>query len=271
MRTYRLLLVFPFLTWLLAGVSVAYAQCGIPGQYLAADGTCQCPEGTYHDRSTVACEQTTCPPDAGRTYTLECACPEGTVAEVGEYTTETGVAYTLVDACVAPEPDGPSRGGLIGGILDTFLPSSIFLPASQRISDGYDSMVNGSGLERVVGAVSLIGVVAEAGLVVASGVGAARAVSGALAARAAAAGAKAAMGRTAGSLVSRIGSAELPQIVRQTGPMLRTLLQQMKQVGLKTTRQNLLQVINEARAAQGLSAWGMSNIDIVLKGIGLVL
>lgn len=271
MRPLHLLVALAFLLGVFAGVSVAQAQCGIPGQYLAADGTCKCPEGTYHDRSTVACEQTTCPPEAGRTYTLECACPEGTVAEVGEYTTETGVSYTLVDACLPPEPDGPNRGGLIGGILDTFLPSSIFVPASQRIRDGYDSMVNGSGFERVLGAVSLIGLAAEAGLVVASGVGAARAVSGAMAARAAAAGARAAMGRTAGSLVSRIGTADLPQIVRQTGPMLRTLLQQMKQVGLKTTRQNLLQVINEARAAQGLPAWGMSNIEILLKGIGAVL
>ena len=68
----------------------AAAQCGIPGQYLAADGTCQCPEGYYHDRSTVACEQVECPEGAGRTYTLECACPEGTVAETTPLTTETG-------------------------------------------------------------------------------------------------------------------------------------------------------------------------------------
>jgi hypothetical protein len=30
-------------------------------------------------------------------------------------------------------------------------------------------------------------------------------------------------------------------------------------------------VLNQARAAQGLPTWGMSNLEIVLKGIGLAL
>jgi hypothetical protein len=239
---------------------------------MAADGTCQCPEGTYHDRGTVACEQTTCPPEAGRTYTYECACPEPLVGQYGEYTTETGHTYSLMEACAPPgSGDTSQAGGLAGGILDTILPSSIFFPASQRVADGYDSMVNGSGLERLAGAASLVGVAAEAGLVMVSLVGAARAASGVLAARAAARAAGAAASQTAGKLVARIASAELPQIVGQTRPLLRTLLQQMKQAGVAINRQNLLGVLNQARAAQGLPTWGMSNLEIVLKGIGLAL
>jgi hypothetical protein len=271
MRLFRLLLGLVFLTWLLSGTSAALAQCGIPGQYLAADGTCKCPEGTYHDRGTVACEQTTCPPEAGRTYTMECSCPAGTVGQVGNYTTETGHPYTLVEACVAPGSGDTAQGGGLGGVLDTILPSSLILPASQRIRDGYDSMVNGSGLERLAGAASLVGVAAEAGLVVVSVVGAVRGVSGVLAARAAARAAGAAVTQTAGRLVARIGSAELPQIVGQTRPLLQTLLRQMKAAGMKATRENLLAVMNQARAAAGLPPWGMSSLEIVLKGIGLVL
>lgn len=271
MRPLHLVVAFAFLLGVFAGVSVAQAQCGIPGQYMGADGNCVCPEGTYHDRSTVACEQTTCPPEAGRTYTLECACPEGTVAQFGEYTTETGVGYTLVEACGAPDSGGVSQGGgLIGGILNTILPSSIFFPAGERFNDGYDSMVNGSGLERLAGAASLIGLAAEAGLAVVTLTGAARAAAGAIAARTAARAAAATMAQTAAKVVSRIGAAELPQIVNQTRPLLRTLLQQMKQAGTAINRQNILNVINQARQAQGLPAWGMSNMEILLKGIGMI-
>lgn len=271
MRPLHVLVALATLIGVFAGVSIAQAQCGIPGQYLGADGNCQCPEGTYHDQRTVACEQTTCPPEAGRTYTLECACPEGTVAQFGEYTTETGVGYSLVEACGAPDSGGVSQGGgLIGGILDTFLPSSIFFPASQRATDGYDSMVNGSGLERVAGAVSLIGLAAEAGLAVVTLTGAARAAAGAIATRAAARAAGGVMAQTAAKVVSRIGASELPQIVNQTRPLLRTLFQQMKAAGTPLTRQNILNVLNQARQAQGLPAWGMSNIEILLKGIGMI-
>jgi hypothetical protein len=185
-------------------------------------------------------------------------------AEVGSYTTETGVGYTLVDACVAP------GSGMGEGIVNTLLPSSLLVPAGQRMRDGYDSMVNGSGFERVLGAASLIGLVAEAGLVVVTLGGAATAAAGAIATRMAARKAGAALIQTAGQVVSRIGAAELPQIVNQTRPLLRTLFQQMKAAGTPLTRQNILNVLNHARQAQGLPSWGLANIAILLKGIGMI-
>ncbi len=55
------------------------AGCGLGGYpYPEAEG--DCPQGFYFSRETIACEQITCPAEAGRTYTLECKCPEGTIA-----------------------------------------------------------------------------------------------------------------------------------------------------------------------------------------------
>lgn len=51
------------------------------------DAAYECPEGFYWSRETIACEQTTCPPNSHRNYTLECICDEGygeaTYAEIG--------------------------------------------------------------------------------------------------------------------------------------------------------------------------------------------
>jgi hypothetical protein len=59
-------------------------------------------------RETVACEQAVCPPEAGRTYTLECKCPEGTTAQYDEMTDPaTGNQYNLVAACVLPSTNDP--------------------------------------------------------------------------------------------------------------------------------------------------------------------
>lgn len=59
------------------GVVVSGAGCGVGGYpYPEAEGNC--PQGFYFSRDTIACEQITCPAEAGRTYTLECKCPEGT-------------------------------------------------------------------------------------------------------------------------------------------------------------------------------------------------
>jgi hypothetical protein len=68
----------------------------------------ECPPGMEWSRQTVACEQTVCPPEAGRTYTLECKCPEGTTAEYEELTDpSTGNPYNLVQACVLPSENVP--------------------------------------------------------------------------------------------------------------------------------------------------------------------
>ena len=69
----------------------------------------ECPPGMEWSRETVACEQTVCPPEAGRTYTLECKCPEGTTAEYEELTDPaTGNSYNLVAACVLPSDNVPA-------------------------------------------------------------------------------------------------------------------------------------------------------------------
>lgn len=61
------------------GVVVSRAGCGVGGYPLpAAEG--DCPDGFYFSRETIACEQIQCPDEAGRTYTLECKCPENTTA-----------------------------------------------------------------------------------------------------------------------------------------------------------------------------------------------
>ena len=50
-----------------------------PGYEIVDPGPCGgpndgCIEGFYCSRETIACEQIECPPNAGRTYTLECCC-----------------------------------------------------------------------------------------------------------------------------------------------------------------------------------------------------
>jgi len=245
------------------------AQCGIPGQYLAADGTCQCPEGYYHDRGTVACEQIECPQGAGRTYTLECACPEGTVPETTQMTTETGLGYTLISACVPP---GSSTAGLGEGVVNSFLPSTWFgLPSvGQRWRDGWDSMTNGTGVERLVGAVSLVGMPAEAiawlGLTGIAATWATGKAAGLWAARQAAGAARAA----AGALAARAGAAEMGQIASVSRAPLLSLIQKMKQAGIAINPDNILRLINEARLAQGLAPWGRSSLEIIRRGVGLL-
>lgn len=59
------------------GVVVSRAGCGVGG-YPYPEGEGDCPQGFYFSRETIACEQITCPAEAGRTYTLECKCPENT-------------------------------------------------------------------------------------------------------------------------------------------------------------------------------------------------
>jgi hypothetical protein len=250
----------------------ALAQCGIPGQYEAADGTCQCPPGTYHDRGTVACEQEVCPPEAGRTYTMECKCPDGLVAEQAEMSTDTGFTYNLVTACVPPGSVGEeAEAGLLGDAATTILfPSSIFVSPGQRWRDGVDGLRNGSGLERVAGAASLVGLAAEAGLAVVSLGGLATLAAGRVSAWWAGRQAAAAATRAAGSLAARAGTAEVGSIVAHTrGPMLE-LIGRMKQAGIPITPDNVLRLINEARAAQGLAPWGRSNLEIIRRGIGMV-
>ncbi len=249
----------------------ASAQCGIPGEYEAADGTCQCPPGTYHDRGTVACEQTECPAGAGRTYTMECACPEGTVALYTEMTTETGVVYNLVTACGDPaEAQRPSTAGLVGDAVTTILfPSSIFVSPMDRLRDGWDNLRNGSGLEQLAGAASLVGLVAEAGLAAASMAGLATLAAGKATAWWAGRQAAGAATRAAGRLSARAGAAEVGQIVAQTrGPMLE-LIGRMKQAKIPVTPDTVLRLVNEARAAQGLAPWGKSSLEIIRRGIGL--
>lgn len=257
---------------LLIPTAPASAQCGIPGQYEAADGTCQCPPGTYHDRGTVACEQTECPAGAGRTYTMECACPEGTVALTTEMTTETGVVYNLVTACGDPsDVQDSSTAGMVGDAVTTILfPSSIFVSPRDRMRDGWDNLRNGSGLERLAGAASLVGLAAEAGLSVVTLAGLATAAATRATAWWAGRQAAGAATRAAGTLAARAGTAEVGQIVAQTrGPMLE-LIRRMKQAGIPVTPENILRLVNESRAAQGLAPWGKSSLEIIRRGIGLV-
>ena len=245
----------------------AHAQCGIPGQYQAADGTCQCPPGYYHDRSTVACEQIECPAGAGRTYTLECACPEGTVPEYTGMTTETGLPYNLITACVPPGESGAEGAGVVETIL---FPSAVFVSPRDRMRDGWDSMTRGRGVERLAGAASLAGLLAEAGLSVVTlgglATAAATRVSGMWAGRQAGAAAT----RAAGHLASRAAAAEMGQIASQTQGPLRELVRLMGQAGIPVSPDNVLRLINEARGAQGLAPWGRSNLAIIRRGIGLV-
>ncbi|HTM22716.1 MAG TPA: hypothetical protein VL172_19470, partial [Kofleriaceae bacterium] len=57
-----------------AVAAAATAHAEVPGHNPNLDS--QCSPGYQWSRETVACEQTTCPPGAGRTYTLECNCGE---------------------------------------------------------------------------------------------------------------------------------------------------------------------------------------------------
>lgn len=62
------------------GVVVNSNGCAEGGYQLSekeVGGYGDCPAGFYWSRETVACEQKVCPDGAGRTYTLECKCPEG--------------------------------------------------------------------------------------------------------------------------------------------------------------------------------------------------
>jgi hypothetical protein len=70
----------------------------------------ECPPGKEWSRQTAACEQVDCPPDAGRTDTLECKCPEGTIEQFEEFTDpSTGNSYNLVRACVLPSERNPNN------------------------------------------------------------------------------------------------------------------------------------------------------------------
>ncbi|HLD22221.1 MAG TPA: S8 family serine peptidase [Patescibacteria group bacterium] len=62
------------------GIVVSASGCAESGFSAPEKTDDQCAAGFYFSRETIACEQTTCPNGAGRTYTLECKCPEGTKA-----------------------------------------------------------------------------------------------------------------------------------------------------------------------------------------------
>ncbi|OGY84927.1 MAG: hypothetical protein A3F54_04240 [Candidatus Kerfeldbacteria bacterium RIFCSPHIGHO2_12_FULL_48_17] len=62
------------------GIVVSSSGCAIGGYPDLPPAEGDCPEGFYFSRETIACEQKTCPEGVGRTYTLECKCPEGTSA-----------------------------------------------------------------------------------------------------------------------------------------------------------------------------------------------
>lgn len=58
----------------------------------------ECPEGFYWSRETIACEQTTCPPNSHRNYTLECICDVG-------FDTATYLEIGLLGSCSAGQPN----------------------------------------------------------------------------------------------------------------------------------------------------------------------
>jgi len=78
------------------GIVVSPEGCAVSGFTLPpAEGDCA--PGFYFSRETIACEQITCPEGVGRTYTLECKCPEGTSAVHA-----CGSGYVV--ACVPSKP-----------------------------------------------------------------------------------------------------------------------------------------------------------------------
>lgn len=103
------LFLMPFFFLFLLMITTQYASA----QY-------ECPPGMEWSRQTVACEQSVCPPEAGRTYTLECKCPEGTTTEYEELIDpSTGNSYSLVTACVLPPEQVPDDGNTDGLSDDT--------------------------------------------------------------------------------------------------------------------------------------------------------
>lgn len=58
----------------------------------------ECPEGFYWSRETIACEQTTCPPNSHRNYTLECICDN-------ETDTENYTEIGLLGSCSIGKPN----------------------------------------------------------------------------------------------------------------------------------------------------------------------
>lgn len=80
------------------GIVVSASGCA-EGGYAALEkevgGYRECPAGFIFSRSTIACEQKTCPAGAGRTYTDECKCPD---AHKGIYICGTNYMVACVPA-----------------------------------------------------------------------------------------------------------------------------------------------------------------------------
>ena len=199
-----------------------------------------CPPGFYWSRETVACEQEQCPPGAGRTYTLECQCPEGLV---GQYETRTdpatGNSYSIMTACVQP-------GG--GGILGWWNRQS----TTVRVA-----VVAGAAVVLVGGAIA-------AGLITWAGV---TALAGAAAATLSSVTPFAAEFVTAWA-TRKAMKTFAQRLALQTGKYL------AKKLGRRATaaelKELMLQLLNQELAKRGLAAWTMPQLETLLWGINLI-
>lgn len=210
----------------------------LPLLVAGAQGTC--PPGFYWSRETVACEQEECPEGVGRTYTLECKCPEGTTGEYEErIDPATGNPYSIMTACVEPR-----AGGIIGW------------------------WNRQSGVVRIAvvagGAAILLGGAIAAGLVTWAGV---TAIAGATAASVASVAPFAAEFVTAWA--GRKAMRQFAQrLARQAGKYLaRRLGRRASEAEMKEL---MLQMINRELVKRGLGAWTMPQMEALLWGIDLL-
>ncbi len=105
----------------------------------------ECPEGFYWSRETVACEQTTCPPNSHRNYTLECICDTGydkaAYAEIGLLasctkgvnTNSAGSTETTGSTVSADQPSPPQAAPELRASNDDINPVLPFVP-SERVT-----------------------------------------------------------------------------------------------------------------------------------------
>ena len=260
--TFRLLLLPSFLLVLLL-----FTATTVSGQY-------DCPPGMEWSRETVACEQTTCPPEAGRTYTLECKCPEGTTAQYEELTDPaTGNAYHLVAACVLPSENLPADENTDGGSEEIIAEpngetdcksASGACGENGSSSSWWSRQRTGVKIAIVAGGLTiLVGGAIAAGLITWAGVSV---VAGATAASLSSVAPFAAEFVTAWA-TRKAMKVFAQRLARQAGKYL------TKKLGYRATatevRQLMLQTINQELRKRGLGEWSAAQFDTFIQGIDL--
>jgi hypothetical protein len=260
--SFRILLLPAFLL-----VMLVITATPVSGQY-------DCPPGMEWSRETVACEQTICPPEAGRTYTLECKCPEGTVAQSDELTDPaTGNVYHLVAACVLPSENLQSIENTDGGGEETLAEPdgetdcksvSGACEENDNSSSWWSRQRTGVRIALVAGGLTiLVGGAIAAGLITWAGVSA---VAGATAASLSSVTPFAAEFVTAWA-TKKAMKVFAQRLARQTGKYL------TKKIGHRASaaevRQLMLQTINQELRKRGFGEWSAVQFDTFIKGIDL--